>query len=128
MVMQQIMINTKAALYKLKREGAITWEGLELSDENLNYLFDWIRDYTPFKREAIYIIHGALMNQFFDLTGEDAYPEDLNIVSIRLKDLVDPSAISVSWLMIDGQFLDWIIAKNKCYQREARKRLRTTRG
>ena len=112
MKMERIMVKTKAQLEELVKESALTWEGLDTSDESLKQVFDWLKGYTPLKCERVYITKGALMDAVYELTGDNAYQSDCSIVSIRLCDMEKPMAIAIPRFRVGGRWLDDIVFNN----------------
>ena len=116
--MQKIIVNTKAQLDELYNGSALTLEGFDTSEKNLGQLLDWIKGYTPMKNEAVYITSGSLMNMAYGLTGDNAYPEDLNLVSVRLEDIENVDAITIPRFQIGGRWFDDIVANNRRREEE----------
>lgn len=115
--MKKVMVNDKAQLDELKEGSALTWEGLDVSDESLTQMFDWIKEYTSLKRETVYITSGAMMNQAYGLTDDNAYPDDLNLVSVKLEDLANPAAIVIPRFAVGGRWFDDIV-DNRCREED----------
>ena len=118
--MKKIMVETKAQLEELVKESALTWEGLDTSDESLQQVFDWIKGYTPLKCERVYITKGALMDAAYGLTGDNAYQPDCSIVSVRLSDMEKPMAIALPRFRVGGRWLDDIVDNNRRREEEKR--------
>lgn len=97
---------------------ALTFEGLNTSEESLNQLFDWLESRTAVKRRAVYVTTGATMNRLYGLTGTNAYPADLNIVSVDLNDLGKPDRITLARFEYGGRWLDDVIENNLRRERE----------
>ena len=116
--MKKIMVETKAQLEELVKESALTWEGLDTSDESLQQVFDWIKGYTPLKCERVYITKGALMDAAYGLTGDNAYQPDCSIVSVRLCDMEKPMAIAIPRFRVGGRWLDDIVSNNRRREEE----------
>lgn len=77
-------IKTLTTLEELESLGsALTMEGL--AEDSISEFIDWIKQYTPMKSETAYIIKGKTMNDVYMLTGNNKYPDDCTIVSIKLK-------------------------------------------
>lgn len=72
---------------ELKNGSAFTWEGLSGLENDKEVILDDFKkadvlgDVETFK---FYTWKGELMNQIYQLTGSNAYPEDLTFVSIPL--------------------------------------------
>lgn len=116
--MERIMVKTKAQLEELVKESALTWEGLDTSDESLKQVFDWLKGYTPLKCERVYITSGGLMDVAYGLTGTNAYPANLSIVSVRLCDMEKPMAIAIPRFRVGGRWLDDIVSNNLACEEE----------
>ena len=116
--MKKIIVQTKAQLDELEKESALTWEGLTTDEESLTQLFDWIKSYTPMKQEVAYVITGATMNLAYGLTGDNAYRDDLHIVSVKLSDIENVGAIVIPRFQVGGRWFDDIVANNRRREEE----------
>lgn len=96
---------------------ALTFEGLNVDDECLGDLFDWIEQYTPVTNRRVYITLGSTMNKLFGLTGTNAYPADLHIVSVDLQDIENSAKIALPRFEVGGRWLDDIIENNLTRER-----------
>lgn len=103
-----IEVKTKEEIEELG--SALTLEGL--SEESIPDFLDWIEKRTPLKTRRAYTISGKLMNDSYDLTEDNAYPNSLNIVSVKLEDMEDPNKIIMARFEISGRWLDDIIDNN----------------
>lgn len=106
---------TEKELKELYDDSALTWEGLDTSDENLEAVIEWIRSCgTELKSETFYITSGKDMNAFCGgLTGNNAYPDDLSIVSIMLSDIEDVGKIILRRFEVGGRWFDDVVDNNK---------------
>ena len=118
--MTKITVNTKAQLDELDKGSALTWEGLKTSDESLTEMFDWIKKYSPVKNETAYIVSGWVMNAAYGLTGDNAYPDDVHLVSVRLEDIENVEAITLPRFQAGGRWFDDIVANNARRENEKR--------
>jgi len=116
--MNKIQVNDSATLKELYDENALTWEGLNTTDENLNRMIDWIKQYTPLKKEDVYIINGSLMNTTYGLTGENSYNDDIHIVCVKLNDMVDFNKITLPRFDVGGRWFDDIVDNNERREKE----------
>ena len=91
---------------------ALTWEGLVVDDECLKDVFKWLESHTPVKVKQVFVTSGKLMNDSFGLKGNRRYPDDLNIVSIKLEDMEAPQAIVIPRFQVGGRWMDDIIDNN----------------
>lgn len=110
--MEIIRTTNVEELNALYNNSALTWEGLSLEEDNLDALKGWLNQYTSLINERIYVTTGKLMNDTYNLTGSNAYPNDLNIVSIMLDDIENPSAIFISRFDVGGRWFDDIVDNN----------------
>lgn len=77
--MELINVNTKEQLKELTDAWAMTWEGLNESSFN-----EAMEICCRFGTEGKgYLIKGRDMNRICALSGDNAYPEDLNIFAIK---------------------------------------------
>ena len=89
---------------------ALTLEGL--AEDSIPDFIEWVKKYTPMKSETAYIIKGKTMNEVCNLTGDNAYPDDCTIVSIRLEDMEDSMAVVMPRFKIGARWFDDIVANN----------------
>lgn len=74
--MEIITVETKEQLKELYDSSAMTWEGLREED------FEVALEMCGKEDADGYITKGSVMNKLCKLTGDNAYPDDLNIFSI----------------------------------------------
>ena len=91
-----------------------TFEGLDLSDKESNKLME--RDFRAAgfteKDFIVYVLKGATMNDYYGLTGDNAYNPELNIVVI-------PNFYNPMFkLLIGARWFDDIVASN-CIKQNA---------
>ena len=79
--MQIKEVTTKEELKELYGCSAMTWEGLRTDKENLTQALECCC--TDGVNGTIYLTKGKAMNQICKLKGDNAYPDELNIVSIK---------------------------------------------
>ena len=118
--MNKITVNDRATLDALYNNSALTFEGVAASDENVKAVLTWVKNYTPLKREDVYVIEGSLMNREYGLTGDNAYPEtDCTILCIKLDDMEKPMAVTLPRFTVGGRWFDDVVDNNA--RREAEK-------
>ena len=111
--MEKIIVNDRETLDALYKDSAITLVGLAATDKNLEEFVGWIKEFTKFKREDIYIIEGDVMNRHYALTGSNAYPEtDCTLVAVKLSDLEKPHSLTIPRFQIGGIWFDDIVDNN----------------
>lgn len=93
---------------------ALTMVGL--TEDSIQDYIEWIKQYTPMKSEMAYIVNGKTMNEVYHLTGSNAYPDDLTIVSIKLEDMEDPRKIVTKRFEVDARWFDDIVGNNALNQ------------
>lgn len=93
---------------------AATWEGLDMSAKNLDALESRVEQLSHWKNRRIYVTTGKEMNEYSKLTGDNAYPDDLSIVSIALADVEDCMPLK---MQLGARWLDDIISNNEYRER-----------
>ena len=96
--MEIIKVETKEQLKALNDCSAMTWEGLIEED------FGAALDMCGAEGAKGYVTKGKVMNEICHLTGDNAYPDNLNIFSIdKYKGLA---------IMVGARWMDDIISNN----------------
>ncbi len=106
--MEIVNYNTTEVLNELG--SALTIEGLR--EDSYQEFLDWIKQFTPLKSERVYVINGNDMNKICNLTGDNAYNNDIHIVSVKLEDMEDFSAVLIPRFQINARWLDDIVWNN----------------
>lgn len=114
-----INVTTKEQLDALYNQSALTWEGLDTDEENLNAIKDWLEEHKAItdKEPTFYIIKGKLMNEQYGLSGDNAYPEDLNIISVTD---INQLAITLARFEVAGRWFDDIVDNNAMREEETK--------
>ena len=109
MTMKIIEVKSKETLDELYKDSALTWEGLTL--DSLEDAVEWVKQYAEFKDEpTAYVTKGSVMNDVYYLTGRNAYPKRLNIVSFKLSDLSNlNSKMFIDRLAVGARWFDDIV-------------------
>lgn len=81
--MEQIKITTRDEIDSLG--SAPTFEGLNLN--SLDAMAKIFEKEFGFNKSKVYVLSGKDMNAAYKLTGTNAYPDDLHIVSLDFSDL-----------------------------------------
>jgi hypothetical protein len=77
--MKLVNVETKEQLKELTMAWAMTWEGLREEDFELA-----MEECCKEGKDGTgYLIKGRVMNSICGLTGDNAYPDDLNIFAIK---------------------------------------------
>lgn len=100
---------TKTQLDKLYNNSAFTIEGL--AEESVSDLITWLENNTTFTTDnlTVYIIKGNVMNKMYNLYGNNAYNDDLTIVSIID---IDSMKIALKRFSVGGRWFDDIVDNN----------------
>lgn len=108
---KKIDVTTKEMLEMLKEKSLFTWEGMSDEEENLKAIEKAVRENGFNKEEMVfYVWSGKLMNESYDLKGNNAYPDDLTFVGIE--DFYNPSfklQFRARWL---DDIVDNIVIRN----------------
>ena len=104
-------------LQELVDKSAFTLEGL--AESSFGEFLDWIEQHTKLKTRRLFLTTGRLANSEWGLHGDNAYPGDLNIVSVLLDDMEDFNKIVMPRFQIGARWMDDIYDSNK--MRESRK-------
>ena len=102
----------KIELDYLYGQSALTWEGMSADEENLQAISDWLREHgaAAFNMTPVFhIIAGKLMNEIYGLTGDNAYPDDLTLVSVTG---IDQMKIAIPRFEVGGRWFDDIVDNN----------------
>lgn len=102
-------VTSKEEIEELRNRSALTMEGLLADENNLKDFEDWIKQYTPTDKIVFHIISGKLMSDSYHLTGDNRYPDDLEIVSVTG---IDQGSIAIPRFQIGARWLDDIIDNN----------------
>jgi hypothetical protein len=102
-------VTTKEQLNKLYSNSAFTIEGL--AEESIPDLIEWLKDNTTFTSDnlIVYVTSGKFMNENYLLSGDNAYPDELTIVSVIDIDLIK---IALKRFSVGGRWFDDIVDNN----------------
>jgi hypothetical protein len=111
--MRNIIECTEKDLDMLYDDWALTFEGTTIDNENLDYLVDFLKQHDcEMLKDDFYVISGRLMNSHYHLTGDNAYPDSLIILSIKLSDLSNVESIALPRFEIGGRWFTDIVNNN----------------
>ena len=102
-------VTTKSQLDNLYNHSAFTIEGL--AEESIPELVEWLEENTTFttKEPIVYITKGNVMNDRYGLYGDNAYNNDLSIISIIDIDLM---RVALKRFSVGGRWFDDIVDNN----------------
>lgn len=114
---------TKEDLKKLYNDNSLTIEGLaeEAFGAFVNYFDLMLDDTLPYIE--VYRTKGKLMNEAYGLTGDNAYPDDLNIVSIMLTNFKEGTLgrVALMRFICGGRWFNDIVDNNARREEEKKK-------
>lgn len=111
--MNVIEVKDPKMLDQFYEDWSLTFEGAVPSDENLAAIKKWLENHRcPLLKEDFYVIEGHLMNEYYHLTGTNAYEHNLPIVVILLTDLSKPENIFMDRFEIGGRWFTDIVDNN----------------
>ena len=97
-------------LEELVKGSALTLEGL--AESSFDEFLDWVKDIAGLKTRRLYVTKGMLANSEWGLTGDNAYQNDLNIVSVKLDDMEDWNKVVMPRFQIGARWADDIYENN----------------
>lgn len=102
-------VTTKEQLDKLYNNSAFTIEGL--AEESISDLVNWLEENTTFTTDnlIVYVTSGSIMNSNYLLSGNNAYSDDLTIVSVIDIDLMK---VALKRFSVGGRWFDDIVNNN----------------
>lgn len=108
-------IKTQKGLDQLYNSSAFTFVGFDTESDNIEALVDALKDRGFLKDDIIKLslVKGQTMNHLYELTEQNKYPADLNIVAIELKYLKDIPRLAIFRLNVDARWFDDIVDNNQ---------------
>ena len=97
-------------LEELVKGSALTFEGL--AESSFDGFLDWVDGIAGLKTRRIYVTKGKLANREWGLTGDNAYQDDLNIVSVKLDDMENRNKIVMARFQVGARWMDDIRDNN----------------
>ena len=104
-------------LEELVKGSALTFEGL--AESSFDGFLDWVDGIAGLKTRRLYVTKGKLANCEWLLTGDNAYRNDLNIVSVKLDDMEDWNKIVMERFQVGARWMDDIHDNNVMRERES---------
>lgn len=117
--MNIIEVNDTKYLDEFYNDWDLTFVGTTIDDENLLFLKNWFEEYNcKMLKEDFYVINGKLMNDYYNLTGNNQYPNNLNILVVKQKDLENVNNIVMPRFELGGRWFTDIVDNNEMRERE----------
>lgn len=102
---------TSSLCEELYDDSALTLEGLDL--DSLDDYAKYLDEECGLEENAVFhVIDGYTMNDLYDLSDSNAYPDDLHIVVIKLSDLIKPNSIIMKRFNFGGRWFDDVVDNN----------------
>lgn len=115
----KVDVISKEQLDELYNSSALTFIGVSSKEESLNQMVDWLKEKTEISNPLhIYIISGKTMNENYSLTGYNAYPNNLTIISIKTEDIKNINAIVIARFEVGGRWFDDIVDNNEMREKD----------
>lgn len=107
-------LTTREELNNLYDNCSLTFEGCTTDKENLDFLYNWLKNNNALKSENLhlYLIKGKTMNKIYELKESNKYSNDINIISIENEDL-DILKIVIKRFELGGRWFDDIVDNNE---------------
>ena len=105
---------SKEDLEDLYNSSALTFEGCVIDDASLDFIFNEFKEIGAIPKDnfTFYHITGKLMNDTYKLTGDNRYPNNLNILSIMLDNFEDSSPLITWRFQYGGRWMDDVVDNN----------------
>ena len=103
--------NYSSKLDELYNGSALTFEGVV--PEEVPLWIGFFKDFTNVNEDVTaYLFSGKMMNDKYGLTGDNAYPDELNILSVPLDAFENAGKIALPRMQIGGRWFDDIVDNN----------------
>lgn len=98
----------------LYNQSALTWEGMSSDPANLRAIYDAFIEIGAEPKDDLrfYEISGREMNEHYGLTGSNAYPDDLTILSIPLDDFGNGTPLIMWRFNVGARWFDDVVDNN----------------
>lgn len=117
--LNKVEVDSKEQLDELYNGSAFTIEGFDTSEKNIDILLKWFNKFGGVSNPLdMYIIKGSVMNKEYGLTEDNAYPDNTNIMCIKLKNIKDVMRIVTPRFDIRGRWFDDVVDNNRYRQKE----------
>lgn len=99
-------------------DSSLTFEGCTTDKSNIDYLYNWLKDVGVLKEGTlpIYTYTGSSMNKKYELIGDNKYSDDLNFITIMLKDILCNSKLICKRFELGGRWFNDIVDNNMIRQ------------
>lgn len=109
-----IKVESQEVFDELYNESAFTVCGITTCEESIVQFIEFVEQFTEFKEEKnIYVTCGAYVNVQCDNFGKYSYPNDCNIVSIKLSELVNFEHLVIPRIIYGMKWFDDLVDNHK---------------
>ena len=109
--MNKIYVNEHSMLDEFYKDWSLTFLGC--IEEELPLYIDFIKKYSEMNDEDVYIVKGKLMNEHYNLTGDNRYQDDLTIAVVKLSSIKNVVEVAVPRFQIGGKWFTDIVDNNR---------------
>lgn len=109
-------------LAHLDRTEAIVEEGMDMA--SIQYFVNWISDLagTVNDEVEVYLIKGKMLNKAWSLTGDNRYPDDLNIVAVSFDEIDKPGRLAIPRFSVDARWWSDVLSNNLRREQEKKEK------
>ena len=109
-------------LAHLDRTEAIVEEGMDMA--SIQYFVNWISDLagTVNDEVEVYLIKGEMLNKAWSLTGDNRYPDDLNIVAVSFDEIDKPGKLAIPRFSVDARWWSDVLSNNLRREQEKKEK------
>ena len=109
--------NADKYLNEFYDDSSLTFIGVYV-EESHQYR-DFFKQFTEVdETKPAYVISGKIMNDYYGLTGKNAYSSDLDILVFKLDTFKDVMKICIPRFQIGGRWFDDIVENNRSHEEE----------
>ena len=108
-------VTTQEGLDALYNSSAFTFVGFSLDQDNMDAFMNHIRVEEDLLRDGttvVSVIKGKTMNDLYNLSNSNRYPNDLNLVAIDLKYFKNVPRLSMLKMEVNARWFDDIVNNN----------------
>ena len=109
-------------LAHLDKTEAIVEEGMDMA--SIQYFVNWISDLagTVNDEVEVYLIKGEMLNKAWSLTGDNRYPDDLNIVAVSFDEIDKPGKLAIPRFSVDARWWSDVLSNNLRREKEKKEK------
>lgn len=109
-------------LAHLDKTEAIVEEGMDMA--SIQYFVNWISDLagTVNDEVEVYLIKSKKLNKAWSLTGDNRYPDDLNIVAVSFDEIDKPGKLAIPRFSVDARWWSDVLSNNLRREKEKKEK------